>query len=478
MKKSCLLFTFILLLFSVQPGFAVPTQSGTTGLLTQPTAETLNAGNICIGGWGDYSSSATGDATVVPVSITLGLGSFLEFYGNYPNLLFNDDEIASGHGYATLGGKIRILGKRSSPFKLALDGQAQRYISNDLARDGLMDYMARAVASLKLKRIGVHVNGGYIFPEDPVGIDFKEQTVVGGGIEIYPTTRLRLIAEAEMKSKRLEGVDESLETTVGFQYFVSPHLTLNLGAGFGMTDASPDWRALIGITACQGIGSYQKSIPKIVEPVVEETVEEAPKKVVKIRTLTPLVPVASKPVKVAPPSPVSKLEVAVEPHQEEVTVMPSEQLTLAAGPDVKALAAVPAGSPVEIASQDPIKTVVYRKFRLPEVTFGFDQWSLTPAGERALSEIAEQLRRDNKWFVIRLDGHTDSTGSERYNEKLSLDRAVSTASHFVLKDGFDPRRIFVKGFGESKPVATNATAEGRSENRRVEILVLVRKESL
>jgi len=477
MKKHVLVcMTAACLLLSSIRVEAVPTQYGDTGLLTQPTAETLNAGNICLGVWGNHASPETGDATIVPVGITLGLGTFLEAYGSYPNLLFNDEEIDNGRGYANLGGKIRIIGKRSSRFKIAVDGQAQRYISDNVELDGLTDIQTRGIVSYKGDRFGIHANGGYVFSDSPQGVTFEDQTIYGGGIEIYPTARLRLIAEAEMKSERIANTEDTGEVLAGFQYFVSPHLTLNLGGGVGLTDLSPDWRVLVGFSACQGIGTYQRPIPKLIEPALpEETPAEEPKKVVKIKTLTPLTRV-SRPVAPAPVEPVSKLEVPVEPGREEVIVYPSEQLSLSPMGDAQALAMAPVdAAPVEIPSE-PVKTVVYRKFSLPEVTFGFDQASISEEGGKALSEIAEQLRRDNKWFIIRFDGFTDTTGSATYNEKLSLQRAVSTGSHFVLHDGYDPRRIFVKGYGENNPVADNDTPEGRSQNRRVEILVLVRGE--
>src|SRR6056297_1707817 len=91
------------LLVSVLSGraWSLPTTCGETGLLNQPTAQTLNSGNICVGLWGDHSEwgqspAAEFDATVMPFAITLGLGSFMEAYGSFPNLLFNDEETASG----------------------------------------------------------------------------------------------------------------------------------------------------------------------------------------------------------------------------------------------------------------------------------------------------------------------------------------------------------------------------------------------
>ncbi len=129
-------------------------------------------------------------------------------------------------------------------------------------------------------------------------------------------------------------------------------------------------------------------------------------------------------------------------------------------------------------SADPsIPAFVYRKFRLPELSFDFDQWTLSDEGEKALSEIVASLREDTRWFFLRIDGHTDDIGSDRYNMNLSLQRAISMGSYLVDREGIDADRIFVKGFGESRPVASNETEEGRSQNRRVEILVLVPRES-
>ncbi|WP_432613105.1 OmpA family protein [Geotalea uraniireducens] len=116
---------------------------------------------------------------------------------------------------------------------------------------------------------------------------------------------------------------------------------------------------------------------------------------------------------------------------------------------------------------------VYRKFRFPDVTFDFDQWSLSEEGRKSLAEVAELIRNDKKWVYLRVDGHTDNIGSSSYNMDLSLKRAISVASYLIAREGIDPSRVFIKGLGKSKPLADNATAEGRKLNRRCEILFLV-----
>jgi outer membrane protein OmpA-like peptidoglycan-associated protein len=71
-----------------------------------------------------------------------------------------------------------------------------------------------------------------------------------------------------------------------------------------------------------------------------------------------------------------------------------------------------------------------------------------------------------------LEGHTDSTGSPEYNQKLSEKRAEAVKERLVKKGGIDPVRISTAGFGETKPIADNKTVKGRAENRRVEVLIL------
>ena len=477
---SSLLFGVLLLVLGPISALAIPTQFGDSGLLTQPTADTLNAGNICLGIWTDCSSGLEGSNTaIVPVGLTLGLGSFLEAYGSYPNLLFNNDGRGSGRGFVNLGMKMRILGKRSSAFKFSLDGQFRRTVSDQPAYDGLNDLLGRVIASYKLERFGVHGNFGYQSNKAPEGLDYQDQYLYGGGLEFYPTSRVRLLTEVASGTEKVEGKGRPGEVLAGIQYFFSPHMTINTGFGYGFADASPDWRFIFGLSACQGIGSYTRPIPQLVEPEAEksEPVTE-PVKVVKIKTLTPLIPRKAAP----PPEPVSKLEVPVQQGKEEVILYPQDSLAVpekempaAAIPvsPVGDIPAVPAKKVEKVIITKPTKTLVYRKFVLPELTFDFNQWALSKEGKKAIAEIAETLRRDDRWFILRIDGHTDSIGSKRYNERLSLKRAIAYGSYMISHNGIEPKRVFVKGLGESHPIGDNATPEGRALNRRVEILVLI-----
>jgi outer membrane protein OmpA-like peptidoglycan-associated protein len=69
---------------------------------------------------------------------------------------------------------------------------------------------------------------------------------------------------------------------------------------------------------------------------------------------------------------------------------------------------------------------------------------------------------------VRIEGHTDNVGSEKTNMKLSDQRAHSVRQHLMEKEGIDGARLEALGYGQTKPIAPNATARGRAANRRVE----------
>jgi outer membrane protein OmpA-like peptidoglycan-associated protein len=101
------------------------------------------------------------------------------------------------------------------------------------------------------------------------------------------------------------------------------------------------------------------------------------------------------------------------------------------------------------------------------VNFEFDKSRLTPNAKTILDGVADELQVYSD-VGIEIGGHTDSRGSDEYNQKLSEARAASVMAYFVGRGVSDSRMTSV-GYGESQPVADNATDEGREENRRVEI---------
>jgi OmpA-OmpF porin, OOP family len=103
------------------------------------------------------------------------------------------------------------------------------------------------------------------------------------------------------------------------------------------------------------------------------------------------------------------------------------------------------------------------------VLFDFDRSNVKPEAATILDRLVAFMN-ENKDKKAELSGHTDNIGTEAYNRKLS-ERRVNSVRDYVVKKGIDNSRISGQGFGESKPIAENKTAQGRAKNRRVEIKV-------
>ena len=104
------------------------------------------------------------------------------------------------------------------------------------------------------------------------------------------------------------------------------------------------------------------------------------------------------------------------------------------------------------------------------VTFATDSSDLSPAFFDVLNSVGKVLKEFDQ-TVVEVAGHTDSTGSEDYNQSLSERRAASVSRYFSAK-GIAEQRLLTVGMGELRPVATNTSAEGRQANRRVEITMV------
>lgn len=503
---------------------ANPTEIGSTGLITVPSAETLDAGNICIGVWFDFSQTGERQASILPLALTVGIGTFWEIYASYPNIWFNDQQQLAGKGAASIGTKLRFYGKRNSPIQAAYDFVYQRQVSDDLNINGTNDIGQRLILSLKSDKIGAHLYGGYLMTGSPKGQSYDDEILFGAGGEYLVMPRMKAMLEVTGNTNKVKGQDMQMEAAVGLQYYISPHFTFNLSVGGGITSASPDWRIITGFSTCQGVGTYIRPIPTITKGPKEEKKEEM--KPVKIIPLSPLL--VKTPAAAPPPS---KLDVPVEPDKEEIVIKPYGQIPISPQPAATPVVLPPAvkleeapepESPAEPAPSEgtapkesteelegkaveytsgrvngvtpvygvevkaqgtakaAVKTVappeslsVYRKLRFPDTIFESGQSDLSPEVKKALSEVAEEIRKDTTWAYLRIDGYTDDRGSTKYKLDVSLKRAIAVASYLITREGIDPARIFVKGMGSSNPLADNKTAAGRKKNRRFEILLLV-----
>jgi outer membrane protein OmpA-like peptidoglycan-associated protein len=338
----------------------------------------------------------------------------------------------------------------------------------------------------------------------------RKEYPVGAGFDINPTTRSKVTLE--FTAADASSSDAPMEATAGFQYYLTPHLTFNLAYSMGLTDTAADWRVLFGLSTCQGVGAYIKPIPVVTRKGEKGGRTEVirPTKVIALSPLLIKTPALT--------TPASKFEVPVDSEGEEILIRPYGNIVIAQKP-----AASPASlpriatdelTPETVADQTivplpkegsseysltrvsgvtplygvslkgqvaPIEKLgtpvtAYRKFRLPDNLFEFDNADMIPEVQKSVAELAEFIRNDTKWVFLRIDGHTDAVGSVKYNMDLSLKRAVTVANYLITREGIDPARIFVRGMGKSAPIADNSTDEGRKLNRRFEIVFLVHKE--
>ncbi len=129
----------------------------------------------------------------------------------------------------------------------------------------------------------------------------------------------------------------------------------------------------------------------------------------------------------------------------------------------------PAPAPAPAAAAAPAPTAEKVTYSA-DAFFDFDKAVLKPEGKATLQTLVAKLK-DTDIEVIVATGHTDWTGSDAYNMKLSMRRAKAVKA-FLVSKGIPEARVFVEGKGEGQPTADNRTKDGRAKNRRVDIEVV------
>ncbi|MBU4424974.1 MAG: OmpA family protein [Gammaproteobacteria bacterium] len=136
----------------------------------------------------------------------------------------------------------------------------------------------------------------------------------------------------------------------------------------------------------------------------------------------------------------------------------------AAAPAAAPAAAAPAPAPA------PAPAVATKVTYAADAFFDFDKSVLKSEGKAKLDDLVSKVKDINLEVIIAV-GHTDSVGSDAYNQKLSVRRSEAVKAYLVSK-GIEKNRVYTEGKGEKQPVADNKTKEGRAKNRRVEIEVV------
>ena len=143
----------------------------------------------------------------------------------------------------------------------------------------------------------------------------------------------------------------------------------------------------------------------------------------------------------------------------------------AAAPAPAPRAAAPAPAPAPAAARAaPPPAAATKVTYAADTFFDFNKSVLKADGKAKLDDLAGKVKAINLEVIIAV-GHTDSAGSDAYNQKLSVKRADAVKAYLITK-GIEKNRVYTEGKGEKQPVADNKTDAGRSKNRRVELEVV------
>ena len=177
----------------------------------------------------------------------------------------------------------------------------------------------------------------------------------------------------------------------------------------------------------------------------------------------------------AAPAPVAAAaEAAPAPVAAAAEAAPAPAAAAEAAPAPKAAEPAPAPAPAPVAAPAPAPApapaIATKVTYAADAFFDFDKAVLKPEGKAKLDDLVSKVKAISLEVIIAV-GHTDSVGSDTYNQKLSVKRAEAVKAYLVSK-GIEKNRVYTEGKGEKQPVADNKTKEGQAKNRRVEIEVV------
>ncbi len=229
-------------------------------------------------------------------------------------------------------------------------------------------------------------------------------------------------------------------------------------SNFGLCWHTGFWTPADAIDGCDDMLKKAAAVP-LVTPLPAPTPEPYVDTPLSSDNSSAVAPAAA----AAAPSAVAPAAAAAAPSA--VAPAAADAAPSAAAPSAAAPPAA-APSPATAAAAPSSEKVTFEA----DTFFDFDKSVLKPAGKSKLSDLASKLQGIDIEVVV-ATGHTDSVGSDSYNMKLSLRRANAVKA-FLVSKGIPEDRIFTAGKGETTPVASNKTREGRAQNRRVEVEVV------
>ena len=379
---------------------------------------------------GEFRNSLTG----LDLGVGFGLTKNLEIGFNMPitvgQSIDEDNERiqleSSGINEMRLNMKYRLVGNEDGGLAVAGAVGFNTIENNPYAGDPASPiYQVELVADTNLYGFGVAGNLGYrhrspgepivTIPVEPLGSQIIYSTAIS---KYFQSLQLQLIGEIYGSEPADDSVSEesqktmrSMEGLLGAKYLYSDNLAMHTGVATYLhkTASSPDLRVYAGVNYVFG-------------PIFKNSKNKRLKKRKK-----PLAPIP-------PPSGIENLDANPQPSVPLIEPQPEVYV-------------------------------------LENIEFGFNSFRKIKPGSLSGIDRLGQLLLKKTFSRIVVAGHTDSLGSDSYNNKLSLQRAETVRTYLLQKFSIVPDKVVAKGFGESQPIADNATLQGRQKNRRVEFRI-------
>ncbi|HUI26978.1 MAG TPA: OmpA family protein [Candidatus Kryptonia bacterium] len=418
---------------------ASATLTGETGLVMVPTTDVLDPLHVRVGVYGDGEIETdpkvgNRDLDRIDFSIGLGLIKNLEVYSHIPVVFFSRDlagnEETTSNGGLRLGFKYRLLDEANgAPLSAALLADVVIGIGND----SLPAIMDRSTAFGRRETYEVMGIFDRSLWKMPCG-DLAVLTLNAGGLffDQPKASRYSIDNQGTEFRRRFTGPNTTFDTP--FEFAAAANTPLLRGAQ-GKLAWSTEFRGNTGIVQelrgaipMQLFTGFRWALPESTGLALSGGIDFG-------------------------------LSGVLDGYR---YVAGMTWQTPPAKPPARVVAQVPPPPP-------PPAPPVKRKIVLRGVHFDYDKANIRADSEPILKEAAATLN-ENRDIAVVVEGHTDSRGSDAYNDKLSLRRATAVRD-YLAKLGVAADRMSVGGKGEREPVADNKTDEGRAQNRRVELLV-------
>lgn len=508
-----------------------PSSKGTTGLFVVPRASTLRAGSFAIGGHYLALDQEEGDTTVqttgAAASFALAVSDNLEFFGSFephlgverdftvqrrvgaPRSLaspvndhpFGVDSWSEGVGDLRLGVKARLAGDPEEYSGVAVAGEVKLPTANDEegVGTGEFDFTPMVIGSYEANEtVGFNAFAGLELKGDPDEIDVLNEFHWGAGVQV-PTrfwlqgifevfgTRLLDVADFGPTVVGAQGLEENVTyVQAGVRLSHETGLSLALAGNFNITAEGDDLEDSAGDFFAQVAYSRSRREPVVFEgtsPASLPPVNRPPtlscraeRDTIRTGESVRIMATVSDPdgddvtVTWTPPAG------TIDPRQGETVTWSSEGVQPGTG-IIRGRADDGYGGTSDTCE---VRVTVEEPPPPPEPTVLDYMCSEFPSGstridnrcKAILDDVALQLRQNPRATAV-ITGYSDDRGSEDINMETSQERADNGRTYLVETHGIDAGRIETRGAGPADPIADNATAEGRSQNRRIEIVVTI-----